>query len=122
MKPDKATFDRRAFVYRFMRDCGLTYSQANQIFETMREVFKDAIVTGNRVTIGGVGALVPVWKPARECNMHFRVKKGRKIEKGVHRTYIMDGRYEFKFRLFQSFIESNQLQWLLDIPESSYDV
>jgi hypothetical protein len=116
-QPERATFDRDAFVERFMKSGGLTYSQARRLYTVMCSVFQDGIVTGSRITIGQVGALVPVWKPPREYNMHFRVKKGRKIERGVHRTFFADGRYAFKFRLYRAFIDSNQLQWLIDMPE-----
>ena len=111
MKPEKATFDRRFFIERFMKEGGLTYSHACRIFDAMCGVFRDGIVTGNRVTIGRVGALMPVWRPPREINMHFQVKKGKKVERGVHRTYFMDGRYEFKFRLYRRFIAQHQLHW-----------
>ena len=113
MKPEKSTFDRRIFVDRFMKQGGLTYSQACRQFDIMCGVFGDAIVTGNKLTIGRVGALVPAWRSPREHNMHFRVKKGGVIERGVHRTFFLDGRYEFKFRLYRHFIDAHQLRWFL---------
>ena len=113
MKPEKETFDRRVFVERFMKEGGASYSQACRLFDVMCGVFRDGIVTGNRVTIGRVGALMPVWRPPREHHMHFRVKKGGVIERGVHRTFFMDGRYEFKFRTYRRFIEAHSLKWFL---------
>jgi hypothetical protein len=50
--------------------------------------------------------------------MHFR-KKGKKIERGIHRTYYMDGRFDFKFRLYRRFLETRRLQWLIDMPVGS---
>jgi hypothetical protein len=117
-KPDKATYDRRAFVCRFMREGGLTYSQACRLYDVMCRTFEEAIVTGNKVTVGRVGAIVPFWRPPREFQMHFR-KKGTKIEKGIHRTYYMDGRFDFKFRLYRRFLETRRLQWTLDMPIGS---
>ena len=117
MKPEKSTYDRRAFVNRFMKEGGLTYSDACRIYEVMCGVFNDGIVTGNRVTIGRVGALVPVWRPPRDIKMHFRVRKGRKVEKGIHRQYFMDGRYEYRFRLYKKFIETSQLRWFVEVPD-----
>jgi hypothetical protein len=100
-----------------MKEGGLTYSNACRVYEVMCGVFSDGIVTGNRVTIGRVGALMPVWRPPREIRMHFRVKKGKKVETGVHRTYHMDGRFEFRFRLYKKFIDSTQLTWFTDTSE-----
>lgn len=110
MKLEKSTYERRAFVNRFMREGGLSYTQATRVYEAMCGVFCDAIVTGNRVTIGRVGALMPVWRPPREVNMHFRRKPGNVLER-VHRTFFMDGRYDFKFRLYRKFIEQHELHW-----------
>jgi len=117
-KPEQTTFDRRAFVARFMRDGGLTYSQSCHLYEVMCGVFEEAIITGSRITIGRVGAIVPCWRPPRDIQMHFR-RKGTKVETGVHRTYFMDGRYDFKFHLYKRFMETRQLKWLLDMPVGS---
>jgi hypothetical protein len=115
---DNATIDRRAFVTRFMSEAGLTYSDACRVYEVMCRTFEDGVVTGSKIRIGKVGALTPVWKPAREINMHFRRGKGQTIETGVHRTYYVDGRYTFKFNLFDSFVQSHQLKWFVDFPQS----
>ena len=117
-KIDQATCDRRAFVSRFMREGGLTYSQACRIYDVMCLTFADAIVTGNKITVGRVGSIVPCWRPPRDIQMHFR-RKGTKIEKGVHRTFFMDGRYDFKFKLYKKFMQTRQLKWLVDMPVSS---
>lgn len=117
-KLDKVTYDRRAFVNRFMREGGLTYSQSCRMYDVMCAAFEEAIVTGSKITIGRVGSIVPVWRPPRDIQMHFR-KQGKKVEKGVHRTYFMDGRYDFKFRLYRRFMETRQLKWLLDMPVGS---
>lgn len=100
-----------------MKD-GLTYSQACRLYVTMCAVFEEAIITGNKVTIGRVGAIVPYWKPPRDYQMHF-CRRGGKVEKGVHRTFFVDGRYDFKFRLYRRFMESRQLKWLIDMPVGS---
>ena len=115
-KSERTTCDRRVFVSRFMRESGLTYSQACRVYDTMCRTFADAIVTGSRVTIGRVGSIVPYWRPPRDIHMHFRRKKGKKIEKGVHMTYFMDGRFDFKFRLYRRFMSTHQLKWLVDMP------
>jgi len=117
-KPEQATYDRRSFVAAFMKEGGLSYSQACRLYEVMTGVFESAIITGSKVTIGRVGAIVPYWRPPRDIQMHFR-KRGKKVEKGVHRTYFMDGRYDFKFRLYRRFMDTRQLKWLLDMPVGS---
>lgn len=114
-KPEQTTYDRRAFVARFMKDGGLTYSQACRMYDVMCRVFEEAIITGSKATIGRVGAIVPYWRPPRDIQMHFR-KQGKRVEKGVHRTFFMDGRYDFKFRLYRRFLETRQLKWLIDMP------
>lgn len=116
--PEKTTYDRRAFVSRFMREGGLTYSQACRMYEVMCRTFEEAIVTGSKVTVGRVGAIVPFWRPPREFQMHFR-KKGKNIETGIHRTYFTDGRFDFKFRLYRQFLQTRQLKWLSEMPVGS---
>lgn len=102
---------------RFMRDAGLTYSQACRVYDTMCSTFGDAITSGNRVTIGRIGALMPVWKQPREINMHFKVSKGKKVETGIKRTYFMGGRYDFKFKVYRRFMETNELRWFTDTQD-----
>lgn len=118
MKIEHATCDRRTFISRYMKDGGLTYSQACRQYEIMCSVFEEAIITGSKVTIGRVGAIVPRWKPPRDIQMHFR-KRGKHVEKGVHRTFYMDGRYDFKFHLYRRFMATRQLKWLIDMPVGS---
>jgi hypothetical protein len=113
-KPE--TYERRAFIAHFMKEGGLTYSQSCRMYAIMCSVFEEAIITGSKVTIGRVGAIVPCWRPPRDIQMHFRLKRGRKVEKGVHRTFFMDGRFDFKFKLYRRFMETRQLKWLLDMP------
>ena len=115
---EQTTYDRRAFVAKFMGDAGLTYSQACRVYETMCAVFEEAIITGSKVTIGRVGAIVPYWRPPRDIQMHFR-KQGKVVETGIHRTFFLDGRYDFKFKLYRKFMETRQLKWLIDMPVES---
>lgn len=114
---ERTTYDRRAFVTRYMKDGGLTYSQACRMYEVTCQLFEEAIVTGNKITIGRVGAIVPYWRPPRDIQMHFR-KQGKLVEKGVHRTFFMDGRYDFKFKLYRQFLQTRKLKWLIDMPVS----
>lgn len=107
------TVNRREFVQRFMRQCGVTYAQASQIFECMVAVFEDGICSGSKIRVGRVGSLVPVWRQPREITMSFRKKRGGKLEKSK-RVYVMDGRYVFKFHLYRRFMDTHNLRWFLD--------
>ena len=115
-KPEQSTFDRRVFIDRFMQHGGLTYVQASRLYDVMCQTFEEAIVTGNKVTIGRVGAIVPCWRPSREVQMHFRKKRGGNVERGIHRTFFLDGRFGWKFKLYRRFTETRKLKWLLDMP------
>ena len=101
-----------------MKEGGLTYSQSGRLYEIMCSTFEEAIVTGTKVTVGRVGAIVPRWRPPRDVAMHFR-KRGKTIETGIHRTFYMDGRYDFKFKLYRRFMQTRQLKWLSDMPVGS---
>ena len=99
-----------------MRDIGLSYRQATKVYESMCRVFADGIVNGSKIGIGRVGCLAPVWLESKEIKMHFKVGKGRKIDRNVHRTYYMDGRFTFKFRLHQAFVARHTLKWFSELP------
>ena len=110
------TVTRREFVKRFMRDGGLTYAEACRMYDCMCDVIEDGIVSGSKIRIGRVGALTPVWRPAREIRMHFRMDKGKKI-RPAKRTYVMDGRYVYKFRLYRQFVNTHALRWYTDMGD-----
>jgi len=113
---EKGTVARESFISKFMKEGGLTYSQSIRMFDVMCNVFEEGIVTGNKIRIGRVGALIPSWRPPRDIHMHFRIRKGRMMEQGIHRTYYADGRYEFRFKLFKRFMDTRQLHWFIDMP------
>jgi len=111
------TITRREFVQRFMRQCGMTYSEACHAYEVMCGAFEHGVVTGSKIRIGRVGALQPVWQKPREITMHFKVTKGRKLVR-TRRRYAMGGRYVFKFDLYRQFVNSHDLRWFADEPVS----
>jgi hypothetical protein len=120
MKPktlERRPIDRRAFIERFMRECGLTYAQACSAYDCLCRCVADGIVYGSKISLGRVGAIKPVWQPARDVNMHFTKVKGGKVVRGVHRTYNLDGRYKFTFKLYRRFIDTPRLRWFLDTPD-----
>lgn len=101
-----------------MRESGLSYAQASRVYETMCRQFEDAIVSGSKIRIGRIGAIVPVWKPGREINMHFKRGPDGSVHTGIHRTYYVDGRYTFKFNLYERFVQTHRLRWFVDLPET----
>lgn len=106
---------RRDFVQRFMRQCGMTYSQACRAYEAMCDTFEHGVVTASKVCIGRVGAIQPIYQPPREFTMHFKVGKGRRIVR-CKRQYSMGGRYVFKFELYRNFVDTHSLRWFADEP------
>jgi hypothetical protein len=110
-KTGKTTYDRKVFIERFMHDAGLSYVQACSLYRVMCRVFEDAVITGNKVTIGRLGALVPKWRPPRDYHMHF-VRKGGTIKTGIHRVYYSDGRLEYRLKLYRKFLRTRQLNWV----------
>ena len=48
--------------------------------------------------------------------MHFKRTAGGKVVTGVHRNFFMDGRFEFKFKLYKRFMATRQLKWTVDMP------
>lgn len=106
---------RREFVARFMRQCGMNYSQACQAYKCMCAIFADGVVSGSKIRLGQVGALIPVWRKPKEVVMTFKVVKGRRIVRS-HRTYAMGGRYTFKFVLYDTFVNTHSLRWFADDP------
>lgn len=107
---------RGQFIQMFMNRCGFTYAEATRAYECMCYAFEEGIVGGKRVNIGRVGAVVPEWKPGRDIHMHFTVEKGRKVRTGLKRTYHKDGHYTFKFKLYDQFVATRNLEWFLEFP------
>lgn len=102
-----------------MRECGVTYAQACSVYDCMCRCMADGIVNGCKISFGRVGSIKPVWQPARDVNMHFTKVKGGKVVRGVHRTYNLDGRYKFSFRLYKRFIDTHRLRWFSDYPDTA---
>jgi nucleoid DNA-binding protein len=113
MSEPTQTVTRREFVTRFMRDVGVTYEQACRIYECMCNVIEDGIVSGSKVRVGRVGALTPVWRRPREVQMHFAVRKGKRVVP-AKKTFVMDGRYVYKFKLYRQFVDTHALRWFAE--------
>ena len=63
---------------------------------------EDAIVNGQKIQFGHLGALAPQLMPPRAINMGFKNKQA---------TYYLGQRIRYKFMLFRKFIERHQLRW-----------
>lgn len=96
-----------------MRECSVTYRQACALYDSMCRAFEDGVVEGSQIRIGRVGTLQPVWRPARAHHMHFVREKGGVVKTGIHRTYHLDGRYHFKFKLYRQFLNTKSLRWIV---------
>ena len=108
------TVTRREFVSRFMQDAGMTYHQACRAYTCLCRTIEDAVVCGLKVSVGQVGAIVPVWRKPREVKKHFDRGPGGTITK-TRKTYILDGRYTYKFVVYKRFRETHQLRWQADL-------
>lgn len=108
------TITRRDFVTRLMRDTGMTFVEASRAYECMCRIIADGVVSGARISVGSVGAITPVWRKPREITKHFDRTKGNRIVPS-RRTYVLDGRYVYKFRIFGRFMETHSLNWYEDL-------
>jgi nucleoid DNA-binding protein len=104
------TYNRREFITRFMRECGLSYVQASRIYDTMVGVFEDGICSGSKIKIGKVGAIYPVRRPPREVSMNFKMGKGRKTQKARH-VISLGPRITYKFKPYRQFMATRSLNW-----------
>lgn len=108
------TITRREFVTRFMRDAGLSYLNACRVYDTMVRVVEDGVVSGSKVSFGQVGSIVPVWRKPRELTKHFERRPGNVIVRSK-RTYVLDGRYVYKFNVYKKFKDTHRLNWHVDL-------
>jgi nucleoid DNA-binding protein len=105
-----ATVNRREFISRFMRDCGMSYVQACQVFDTMVSVVEDGVCSGAKIRIGKVGAIVPKRLPPRSVSQNVEMGAGRtpiKTQKIIH----LGPRLRYSFKLYRQFMETHSLKW-----------
>jgi nucleoid DNA-binding protein len=102
---------QRDFVQSYL-DSGFSYSDACKAYRVFCRVIEDAVVQGQKVKIGKVGAIVPVIRPSRSVNMSFQRQKKGVVNK-VTTQYLLGKRLSWKFRVFNSFKRTHQLDdWL----------
>lgn len=95
-----------------MQEAGLTYVEACRAYEAMIAAFEDAVVTGNRVSLGRVGALMPKWHPPRTVVMGCRRLKGGGVV-AQRREYNLGQRLKYRFNLHRTFVNRHQLRWFV---------
>jgi len=106
----KDAVTRATWVKNYMDKCGMTYVQACKAFDCMVSTLEDAICNGQKVHLGKVGNITPVWRPPRTVVMGCKRLPGNKFEK-VRQEYILGGRIHFKFNLHRQFSATRQLHW-----------
>lgn len=96
-----AAVTRRTFISKFVEK-GLTYQQAGKAYDTVTQIFADAVVSGQKISIGRVMAIVPVKRNPRTVSMGFGG-----IKKIVHLT----SRIVFKAKIHREFLGKHSLRW-----------
>ena len=89
---------------------GLTWSQARVAYRAFSEIIGDAVVNAQKVTVGEVLTLKPVWKQPRAVAMNCKVGKGHKLEKGSKHIYL-GVRLKYVVNVHKSFMDKRQLNW-----------
>ncbi len=105
----RKSINRNDFISAFMRSCGVTFSQACLLFDTMVSVFQDGMVNGAKIRIGRLGALDPVRHEPKTVHMSFRrTKEGLVRQRHV---YFLDQRIAYKVQIYRRFINTHNLHW-----------
>lgn len=104
------TVDRRAFIRKWMDECGFTYDVACRIYASMVGTFEDGIAGGQKITIGNLGSLTPKISPAREVTKGFDMLPGRKVVP-ARKTYYLDERIRYSFKIYQKWLDTHELKW-----------
>jgi hypothetical protein len=100
----KNSIVRQDFLRKFVQVSGIRYDEAAKIYDAMVGLFADAIVTGQKVSVGRVLSIKPIKRKARRVNMGFR---------GVNKTIFLGNRLSFKVSVFREFISKHELNWTL---------
>lgn len=95
---------RQDFLKKFVQVGGYKYDEAAKIYDAMVSLFADAILSGQKITVGRVLSIRPVKRKARKVNMHFH---GRK------KTIHISDRIVFKVNLYREFLNKHELGWIL---------
>lgn len=105
----KKTIDRARFIKNYMSHGGLTYLQAIKAYDAMTFTFENAVINGDKISIGRVCCLDPETKEPREVHMGF-VRDGDKIKK-ISRTYYVGRRVKYKVKIHKKFKQTHEIGW-----------
>lgn len=100
----RSSIVRQDFLHKFVETGGIRYEDAAKVYEGMVSLFEDAIVTGQKISVGRVLSIKPVKRKARPVNMGFR---------GTKKTIYLSDRLSFKVSIFREFMRSHELNWKL---------
>jgi hypothetical protein len=111
-----SSFKKAHFVSAFIAR-GLSYAEAQHAYDAMLSVFETGIIGGNRITLGRVGTLTPVWLEPKVVHMGFTRSKDDdgsvSIKKDSKREYILGRRVKFKFNLHRAFMRKHDFNWFV---------
>ena len=98
--PKFSTIPRAEFVRRFVA-AGFEYADARKAYRVVVQTFEDAVLTNSKLSIGRIGALVPVRRPPRVIKMGFeRTKEGCRRRQ---REFSYGEMVRWKFKVFRRF-------------------
>ena len=100
----KKSIVRQDFLRKFVQVGRVRYEDAAKIYDAMVSVFADAVVTGQKISVGRVLSIKPVKRKARRVNMGFR---------GTNQTIYLGNRLSFKVIVFREFMNRHELDWKL---------
>jgi hypothetical protein len=100
----KGSITRQHFLRKFVQASGIRFEDAAKCYDAMEELFADAIMTGQKISVGRVLSIHPVRRKARKVNMGF---------KGIRKTLFLSDRLAFKLKIFREFMAKRNLQWQL---------
>ena len=98
--PKFPTISRADFVKKFVA-AGFEYADAHRAYNVVVSTFEDALTTNAKLSIGRVGALVPIRRAPRVIKMGFqRTKEG--VEQ-KQREFAYGEMVRWKFRVYRTF-------------------
>ena len=101
---------KNAILQNMVKNYGMSWTQARQAYKAFTETLGDAVVNGQKVTIGEIMTLKPVWKQPRTVAINCQIGKGRKVEKITKHVYL-GMRIKYVVNLHASFLNKRHINW-----------
>jgi len=105
----RSVVKRLDFIRKFTMEAGLNYDQACRVYTSLVSLIENAVVNGEKVKFGKVGALTAVRKPPRDVVMGF-VRGPNNVVTRSKRVFHLDERLEFRFVPYREFLRKHQLR------------